>query len=53
MVNQEHLAILRQGADHWNEWLRTNPDSPPNLDGISLEDFDLSGLDLSTSVFVA
>src|SRR5712672_921321 len=47
MANQEHLGILRRGADHWNEWRTSNPLIRPNLDDISLEDVDLSGLDLS------
>jgi uncharacterized protein YjbI with pentapeptide repeats len=47
MADQEHLAILRRGADHWREWRTSNPRVRPNLDDIALEDVDLSGLDLS------
>jgi uncharacterized protein YjbI with pentapeptide repeats len=47
MAGQEHLAILRRGADHWNKWRTSDPQIRPNLDDISLEDVDLSGFDLS------
>ena len=53
MANQEHLKILRLGADHWNEWRKSNPGVPPKLDDIALEDFDLSDFDLSHAVSVA
>ncbi len=57
MANEEHLAILRQGAKVWNEWRKANPDVKPdfidanlwdaNLTGADLEDATLKGADLS------
>lgn len=47
MANQEHLEILRRGAEQWSEWRKSNPGIRPNLDNVSLEDIDFSGLDLS------
>jgi len=31
MANPEHLAILQQGVDVWNQWRKENPDVQPNL----------------------
>ncbi len=41
MANEEHLAVLRQGVEVWNEWREKNPEIKPNL-----RDSDLSGADL-------
>ena len=41
MANEEHLAVLRQGVEVWNEWREENPEIKPNL-----RDSDLSGADL-------
>jgi len=51
MANEEHLAILKQGADAWNAWRQENRDVYPNLrvadlSGINLRKADLSGSDL-------
>jgi len=37
MANEEHLAILRQGAEVWNEWRQENPNLTPELDEANLE----------------
>ena len=42
MANEEHIALLKQGVDVWNEWRRENPDVWP----IDLFKADLSGADL-------
>ncbi|HEY9637289.1 MAG TPA: pentapeptide repeat-containing protein [Coleofasciculaceae cyanobacterium] len=52
MANDEHLALLRQGVDAWNEWKANNPDIRPNLSfatgkGITIKGAKLSGVDLS------
>ena len=36
MANPEHLAILKQGVEKWNEWRRKNPNTFPNLRGADL-----------------
>src|SRR6266487_2625831 len=41
MANQEHLDILKQGVEVWNQWRKEYPDIQPNLVGA-----DLSGADL-------
>ena len=47
MANQEHLAILKQGVDTWNEWREEHIDIQPNLSGAYLSEADLSRADLS------
>ncbi len=52
MTNEEHLAVLRQGVDAWNEWKANHPDIRPNLsfatsNGISIRGAKISGIDLS------
>jgi uncharacterized protein YjbI with pentapeptide repeats len=52
MANYEHLNILKQGVEHWNEWRRNNkhirPDlSEADLRGSILVSADLSGADFS------
>ncbi|MDB9343746.1 pentapeptide repeat-containing protein [Nodularia spumigena CS-586/05] len=59
MANEEHLAILKQGVEVWNEWRSENPDLEVDLidaDLISadlinanLTDANLSGANLSGS----
>ncbi|MDM8552420.1 pentapeptide repeat-containing protein [Desulfobacterales bacterium HSG2] len=31
MANEEHLRILKQGIEAWNEWREKNPDTEPDL----------------------
>lgn len=50
MANDEHLAILKQGVEAWNEWWR-DPSIMPDLrgadlTGAALSDVRLSGADL-------
>jgi uncharacterized protein YjbI with pentapeptide repeats len=52
MANEEHLAILRQGTEVWNQWRKDNPDIRPDLSGARLCRAELSrahlfGTDLS------
>jgi uncharacterized protein YjbI with pentapeptide repeats len=47
MADEEHLKILRQGVDVWNEWRRKNPELLPNLLGADLNLMNLSGMKLS------
>jgi hypothetical protein len=45
----EQLAILKQGVVVWNKWRRENPKIVPNLEGMNLDDWDLSRINLSRS----
>jgi uncharacterized protein YjbI with pentapeptide repeats len=52
MANQEHLDILKQGVEVWNQWRAKNPDlqidlSYANLSGASLTCAHLGGTNLS------
>jgi uncharacterized protein YjbI with pentapeptide repeats len=38
MANQEHLDILRQGAEVWNKWREENPEIKPDLSGAELRE---------------
>jgi uncharacterized protein YjbI with pentapeptide repeats len=46
MPDDEHVALLVQGATAWNEW-RAKFDGTPDLSGAGLRGLDLSGFDLS------
>lgn len=43
MANQEHLAILKQGVEPWNQWRRVNPDILPDLSYADLREMHLEG----------
>ena len=50
--SEAHLAILRKGADVWNQWRSQNPHIKPilanvNLSGLQLENINLHQADLS------
>lgn len=47
MANPEHVAILKQGVEVWNEWRAANPDVIPDLSDAHLENLDLVGAHLS------
>jgi uncharacterized protein YjbI with pentapeptide repeats len=47
MANPEHLEILKQGVEKWNQWRIGHPEIMPNLSGADLEGADLSRADLS------
>jgi uncharacterized protein YjbI with pentapeptide repeats len=51
MANEEHLAILRQGVEVWNEWKKDNPKRRvdlrhANLSGTNLSRANLEGANL-------
>jgi Pentapeptide repeats (8 copies) len=57
MANDEHVALLQQGVDAWNEWRRENPNIRPDLSEADLQGRDLrhanlSGALLSHAVFI-
>ena len=46
MANPEHLQILKQGVEAWNEWRREHRDDSPRLFNSKLFNVNLSGVDL-------
>ncbi len=51
MANQEHLDILKQGVETWNQWRKEHTDIQPHLTGVHLRGADLSKADLSKTNF--
>jgi TIR domain/Pentapeptide repeats (8 copies) len=54
MANQEHLDILRQGVEAWNQWRKEHNDIIPdlskaNLSGADLETTNLSQVNLTSA----
>jgi uncharacterized protein YjbI with pentapeptide repeats len=47
MANPEHVAILEQGVEAWNEWRRKNLNTLPDLTGANFTRADLRGVDLA------
>ncbi len=47
MANQEHLAILNQGVEPWNQWRQEHPDIQPDLNEANLSEMSLEGIDFS------
>jgi hypothetical protein len=47
MANEEHLAILKQGVEAWNQWRRENPSIVPDLAETDLTSRNLNGANLS------
>ncbi|RCJ40084.1 hypothetical protein A6770_38345 [Nostoc minutum NIES-26] len=43
MANEEHLAILRQGVEVWNQWRQNFPAIKPNLQHANLSKVNLIG----------
>ena len=46
MANEEHLKILKQGVEAWNEWREKNPQITPDLSKANLYKADLYNADL-------
>jgi uncharacterized protein YjbI with pentapeptide repeats len=47
MANEEHLTLLKQGVDAWNEWRCRNPTVYPDLHGAILHGANLVQADLT------
>ncbi len=47
MANEEHLKILKQGAEAWNQWREKNPEITPDLSKANLIMADLSKANLN------
>jgi len=52
MANEEHLKILNQGVEAWNEWREKNPAITPDLNKANLIMADLSGANLNKAVLI-
>ncbi len=46
MANEEHLAILQQGVEVWNQWRKKNPGIRPDLSDSDLSHIYLRYIDL-------
>ncbi len=53
MANEEHLALLREGATAWNAWRRDNPHVRPDLADAPLRASDLREADLRGAILRA
>ncbi|GAC1387103.1 MAG: pentapeptide repeat-containing protein [Ktedonobacteraceae bacterium] len=42
MANQQHLALLKQGVEEWNEWRKQHPEEQPALSGADLRGMNLA-----------
>jgi hypothetical protein len=49
MANKEHLNILEQGVEVWNQWRMENPEIRPDLTKAKLDRLDLSGINLNNT----
>src|SRR3989442_13128702 len=47
MANQEHVSLLRQGVEFWNDWRKKNPAILVGLRGADLDGVDLRAANLS------
>jgi uncharacterized protein YjbI with pentapeptide repeats len=52
MANEEHLAILWQGVEVWNEWREKNPQVKPDISAVDLTNADLRNFNLSNVLLV-
>jgi len=51
VANQEHLTILKQGREAWNEWRQQHPEIQPDLSDVQLPRVRLIEADLSNTYF--
>lgn len=49
MANKQHVKVLKQGIEVWNDWRKKNPEIKPNLKSANLASADLRGADLHGS----
>ena len=52
MANPEHLEILNQGVNVWNNWRENNPNIYPDLHGADLISKNLEGINFSKTILV-
>ena len=48
MAKREHLEILRQGVEKWNQWREEYPDIAPDLTGACLRDINIPNANLQS-----
>lgn len=54
MANPDHLEILKQGTEKWNEWRALFPDVKPDLQKVEIRGGNLRGVNLSeTDLYLA
>jgi uncharacterized protein YjbI with pentapeptide repeats len=46
MANEEHLALLAEGVEAWNNWRNASPKVAPDLSGADLSGTDLRGANM-------
>ncbi|MEL4898197.1 pentapeptide repeat-containing protein [Crocosphaera sp. Alani8] len=46
MANKQHLNLLMQGVDTWNQWRKNNPEIIPDLRKANLSQLNLRGANL-------
>src|ERR1700754_2885748 len=51
MADEEHVEILLQGVEVWNQWRAENPGIKPDLSDADLGAYNLSGADFSGTDF--
>jgi uncharacterized protein YjbI with pentapeptide repeats len=53
MANPEHIEILTQGVEKWNQWRMDNPDIIPDLSGATVNDLlhKLKGMNFANANF--
>ncbi len=49
MANQEHLGILKQGVEKWNQWRKGQGAARPDFSGADLSGTDLRGVHFNAS----
>ncbi|WP_221928624.1 pentapeptide repeat-containing protein [[Scytonema hofmanni] UTEX B 1581] len=52
MANEEHLKVLKQGIQAWNQWRKNNPEVNPDFTQADLTGMGLAGAYLSDGDFV-
>jgi uncharacterized protein YjbI with pentapeptide repeats len=50
MANQEHLDILKQGVEVWNQWRKEHPEVQPDLSGANLIGANLHRANFEASI---
>lgn len=49
MPNEEHLKIIKQGVNAWNQWREENPDTIPDLSQADIRGYQLQKINLENA----